>query len=92
VEKLKSGEVENENEESPMTDRMLAGGLAGVAAILTLVQLLWMFGMFSPTDALGGRNGAMYASMLAGWFFGTFALLLVAALILLMTSDKTTRA
>jgi len=36
---------------------MLAGGLAGVAAML------------------GGRNGAMYASMLAGWFFGTFALL-----------------
>ena len=34
---------------------MLAGGLAGVAAILTVVQLLWMFGMFSPADALGGR-------------------------------------
>ena len=45
-----------------MTNRMLAGGLAGVAAILTLVQLVWMFGMFSPADALGGRNGAMYAS------------------------------
>ena len=74
-----------------MTNRMLAGGLASVAAILTLVQLVWMFGMFSPADALGGRNGAMYASMLAGWFLGTFALLVAAALILLMTGDKTTR-
>lgn len=74
-----------------MTNRMLAGGLAGVAAILTLVQLVWMFGMFSPADALSGRNGAMYASMLAGWFVITFALLAAAALILLMTSDKTTR-
>jgi hypothetical protein len=75
-----------------MTNRMLAGGLAGVAAVLTLVQLVWMFGMFSPADAIGGRNGAMYASMLAGWFVLTFALLAAAALILLMTSDKTTRA
>ena len=74
-----------------MTNRMLAGALAGLAAILTLVQLLWMFGMFSPADALGGRNGAMYASMLAGWFLGTFALLVAAAIILLMTSDKTRR-
>jgi hypothetical protein len=92
VEKWKSGKLKSESEESPMTDRMLAGGLAGVAATLTLVQLLWMFRMFSPADALGGRNGAMYASMLAGWFFGTFALLVAAALILLMTSDKRTRA
>ena len=74
-----------------MTNRMLAGALAGLAAILTLVQLLWRFGMFSPADALGGRNGAMYASMLAGWFLGTFALLVAAAIILLMTSDKTKR-
>jgi hypothetical protein len=51
-----------------------------------------MFSMFSPADALGGRNGAMHASMLVGWFFGTFALLVAAALILLMTSGKTTRA
>lgn len=73
-----------------MSDRRLVGGIAAVAAILTLVQLLWMFGMFSPADALGGRTGAYFASMLALWFLGTLALLVAAAVILLMTtSDKT---
>ena len=72
-----------------MSDRLIAGGIATVAAILTLVQLLWMFGMFSPADALGGRNGAVYASALAAWFFFTLAPLAAAAIILLMTRDDT---
>jgi len=43
--------------------------------------------MFSPADALGGRNGAFYASALAAWFFFTLAPLVAAAIILLMTRD-----
>lgn len=75
-----------------MSDRLLTGAVAVVAAILTLVQLLWMFGMFSPADALGGRNGAVYASALAAWFFITLAPLVAAAIILLMTrNDVKTR-
>ena len=70
-----------------MSDRLVAGGVAAVAAILTLIQLLWMFGMFSPADALGGRNGAVYASALVAWFFFTLAPLAAAAIILLMTRD-----
>jgi hypothetical protein len=78
--------------EGAMSDRLLAGAVAVVAAILTLVQLLWMFGMFSPADALGGRNGAIYASALAAWFFFTLAPLVAAAIILLMTrNDVKTR-
>jgi hypothetical protein len=73
-----------------MSDRMLAGGLAAVAAILTLFQLLWMFGMFSPADALAGRTGFIYASMLAAWFLFTLALLVAAAVILLMATDDKT--
>ena len=72
-----------------MSDRMLAGGLAAVAAILTLVQVLWMFGMFSPADALAGRNGAVYASMIVAWLFFTLPLLTAAAVILLMATDNT---
>jgi hypothetical protein len=78
-------------ERAAMSDRVLAGGVAAVAAILTLVQLLWMFGMFSPADALGGRNGALYASALAGWFFITLAPLVAVAIILLLTRDEMTR-
>jgi len=70
-----------------MSGRLLAGGVAAVAAILTLIQLLWMFGMFSPADVLGGRNGALYASALVAWFFFTLAPLVAAAIILLMTRD-----
>jgi hypothetical protein len=70
-----------------MSDRVLAGGVAAIVAILTLIQLLWMFGMFSPADALGGRNGALYASALAAWFFVTLAPLVAAAILLLMTRD-----
>jgi hypothetical protein len=70
-----------------MSGRVLAGGVAAVIAILTLIQLLWMFGMFSPADALGGRNGALYASALAAWFFVTLAPLVAAAILLLMTRD-----
>jgi len=70
-----------------MTDRMLAGGVAAVVAALTLVQLLWMFGMFSPADALDGRNGFIYAGMIAAWFWGTLAILVAAAVILLMATD-----
>jgi len=55
------------------------------------VQLLWMFGMFSPADALAGRNGAVYASLLAAWFILTLALLVAAAVILLMATDDRTR-
>ena len=68
-----------------MSDRLLIGGLAAVGAILTLVQMLWMFGMFSPADALGGRDGAVYASALAAWFLITLAPMAAAAIILLMT-------
>jgi hypothetical protein len=75
-----------------MTDRALAGAVAAVVAVLTLVQLLWMFGMFSPADALAGRTGAFYAGVLAVWFLGTLGLLVAAAVILLMTTDDTTRA
>lgn len=68
-----------------MSDRLVVGALATVVASLTLVQLLWMFGMFSPADALGGRNGAVYASALAAWFLITLAPLAATAIILLMT-------
>lgn len=74
-----------------MSDRLLVGGLAAVVASLTLVQLLWMFGMFSPADALGGRNGALYAGALAAWFLITLAPLVAAAIILLMTRDGSVR-
>ena len=70
-----------------MTDRMLAGGVAAVVAALTLVQLLWMFGMFSPADALASRTGFVYAGMLALWFWGTGAIFVAAAVILLMAND-----
>lgn len=70
-----------------MSGRLVAGGVAAVVAILTLIQLLWMFGMFSPADALGGRTGAGYAIALATWFLITLALLVAAAIILLMTRD-----
>jgi hypothetical protein len=70
-----------------MSDRVLAGGVAAVIAILTLIQLLWMFDMFPPADALGGRNGPVYASALAAWFLITLAPLVPAAIILLMTRD-----
>ena len=75
-----------------MSDRRLVGGVAAIAAILTLVQLLWMFGMFSPADALGGRNGFLYAGMIAAWFWGTLGLLVAAAVILLMTTNDETNA
>lgn len=75
-----------------MSDRLLAGGLAAIAAILTLIQLLWMFGMFSPADGIGGRDGAVYAGMIAAWFFITLPLLAAAAVILLMARDETPRA
>jgi len=71
-----------------MPDRLLVGGVAAVAAMLTLAQLLWMFGMFSPAAALAGRNGAMYASALAAWFFFTLAPLVAAAIALLMTRNE----
>jgi hypothetical protein len=73
-----------------MTDRRLIGGVIAVAALLTLVQLLWMFGMFSPADALAGRTGFFYAGMIAAWFWGTLALLVAAAVILLMTTNDNT--
>ena len=73
-----------------MTDRKLVGGIVAVAALLTLVQLLWMFGMFSPADALAGRTGFVYAGMIAAWFWGTLGLLVAAAVILLMTADDKT--
>ena len=75
-----------------MSDRRLIGGVATMAAILTLVQLLWMFGMFSPADALAGRTGFLYAGMIAAWFWGTLGLLVAAAVILLMTSSDKNRA
>ena len=74
-----------------MSDRRVIGGVVAIAAILTLVQLLWMFGMFSPADALAGRNGFIYAALIAAWFWGTLGLLVAAAVILLMTNDDKTR-
>ena len=71
-----------------MSDRVLAGGVAVVIASLTLIQLLWMFGMFSPADALGGRDGALYASALAAWFLLTLAPLVAIAIVLLMTRNQ----
>jgi hypothetical protein len=73
--------------EGPMSVRLGAGVVAAVVSILTLIQLFWMFGMFSPADALGGRTGAAYAIALAAWFLITLALLVAAAIILLMTRD-----
>lgn len=75
-----------------MSDRRLVGGVVATAAILTLVQLLWMFGMFSPADALAGRTGFLYAGMIAAWFWGTLGVLVAAAVILLMTTDEKTHA
>lgn len=75
-----------------MSNRLLTGGVAAVAALLTLVQLLWMFGMFSPADALAGRTGAVYASLIAAWFFLTLAPLVAVALILLMATDDRTHS
>jgi hypothetical protein len=76
-------------EEPLMSDRRLIGAIAGTAAVLTLVQLLWMFGMFSPADALAGRTGFLYAGMIAAWFWGTLGLLVAVAIILLMTGSET---
>lgn len=73
-----------------MSDRTAAGAAAAVAAVLTLFQLLWMFGMFSPAAALRGQTGALYAGLLAAWFWGTLGLLVAAAVILLMTRDEST--
>jgi len=70
-----------------MSDRFVSGAVALVAAVLTLMQLLWMFGMFSPAAAVGGHNGAGYAMLLAAWFFFTLAPLMAAAIILLMTRN-----
>ena len=74
-----------------MSDRRLVGSIAAIAAVLTLVQLLWMFGMFSPADALAGRNGFVYAGLLAAWFWGTLGLLVAATIILLMTTNTKRR-
>jgi len=76
--------------EGPMSDRLIGGGIAAVAAVLTLVQLLWLFGLFSPADALAGRTGFIYAGLHAAWFCGTFAMLAAAAVILLMATDDET--
>jgi hypothetical protein len=84
VEKLKNFSTYREG---PMSVRLGAGVVAAVVSILTLIQLFWMFGMFSPADALGGRTGAAYAIALAVWFVITLALLVAAAIILLMTRD-----
>lgn len=70
-----------------MTDRMLAGGVAAFVGAFTLVQLLWMFGMFSPAEALAGRTGFIYAGMIAAWFWGTLAIFVATALILLIATD-----
>jgi hypothetical protein len=71
-----------------MPDRLLAGGVAAVASILNHVQKDWMLGIFSPADALAGRNGAIYATALAAWFFFTLAPLVAAAIALLMTRNE----
>ena len=38
-----------------MSDRTVTGAVAAVGAILTLLQLLWMFGMMSPASVVGGQ-------------------------------------
>ena len=71
-----------------MSNRMLMAGAAGVAAILTLVQLLWMYGMMAPAEVIGGTaNGAMFGSLIAFWFWGTLALLVPAAILLFLIHD-----
>jgi hypothetical protein len=74
-----------------MSDRTITGGVAAIAAALTLLQLFWMFGMMSPASAVGGHaNGAFFGSLIAAWLWFTFALLVAAAITLLMTGgDKT---
>jgi len=71
-----------------MSNRTLMGATAGVAAVLTLLQLLWMYGMMSPAAVLGGTaNGAMFGSMIAGWFWMTLALLVPGAILLYLFRD-----
>jgi hypothetical protein len=70
-----------------MSDRLLGGAVAAVGAAVTLMQLVWMFGMFSPAAAVAGHNGAGYAMLLAAWFFVTLSPLAAIAIILLMTEN-----
>jgi len=74
-----------------MSDRILIGAGAAVTAILTLVQLLWMFGMFSPARAVAGQDGAFPAILIAAWFWLSFAVLVAAAVILLMARNEAPR-
>jgi hypothetical protein len=75
-----------------MSNRTLAGAAAAVAAVLTLVQLVWMYGLMSPASAVGGDvTGALIGSVIAAWFWMTFGLLVAAAIILLMSRDAGTR-
>jgi hypothetical protein len=76
--------------EDSMPDRLLGGAIAAMAAALTLVQLLWLYGLFSPAAALAGRNGAGFAMVVAAWLFFTLAPLVAAAIILLMTDTDAT--
>jgi hypothetical protein len=69
-----------------MSDRLLGGAMAAVAAVLTLMQLVWMFGMFSPAS-VAGHDGSGYATLLAAWFFVTLSPLAATAIILLMTEN-----
>jgi len=72
-----------------MSNRMLMAGAAWVAAVLTLVQLLWMYGLMAPAEVVGGAaNGAMFGSLIAAWFWGTFALLVPAAILLFLIRDE----
>ena len=72
-----------------MTNRTILGAAAGVAAVLTLLQLLWMFGMMSPAEVLGGNaNGALFGSLIAAWFWMTFALLVPGAILLYLFRDS----
>jgi hypothetical protein len=76
-------------EEDTMSDRTVAGAVAAFAALLTLAQLLWMFDLFPPAAALAGGNGALFAGAIAMWLFATLGPLAAAAIVLLMTADRT---
>jgi hypothetical protein len=54
--------------------------------------LLLYRGWWDETLVPNGRcSGAFFGSMIAAWFFGTFAILVAAAIALLLTRGDTTR-
>ena len=66
-----------------MSNRMLVGIGAALAALLTFIQLVWLYGLMSPASVLGGTaNGAMAGSLIAAWFWMSLAGFLATAITL----------